>query len=129
MRDFEQALPAKKRSRSIELQDLADKFLKWVDGRNKEDNSQYYIEPSIHGLFLEKEAKAKNKNGEWDSKIRCAAFCELLYDNKYLGEKKHRINQCNAFAKSRYFDITNQLQHTKIKEREMHKNKLAYLFK
>jgi hypothetical protein len=92
-------------------------------------NSQFWIDPLLGNLFLAKEAKAKNKNGEWDSKIRCAAFCELLWDNNYIGKKINRIKQCNDFAKSRYFDIEVQLSGSKKTERATHKIRLAYLFK
>ena len=78
--------------------------------------------------FLIIEAKAKNKIGEWNSKIKCAAFCELLWENDYLGKKNNRVLQCNNFAKGRYFDIKIQLESSTKKERELHKTKLKYLF-
>jgi hypothetical protein len=88
------------------------------------------IDPMLHQLFFEKESKAKNKNNQWDTKIKCAAFCELLWNNKYLGEKKERIKKCNDFAKGRYgIDISVQLDRTKKPDREKHKKMLAYIFK
>jgi len=92
------------------------------------ENPLSIIDPAVHVLFKDKLKKALNKSGKWDSKIRCAAFCELLWDHKYLGEKKNRVQQCADFAKQWFPDLSNQLESGQNLNRIAHKRKLAFLF-
>lgn len=87
------------------------------------------IEISLRARFSKMEERALSKSGKWESKIRCAAFLELLFDKKYFTTHTERIRTCNAFAMSRYGkDVKNQLAGTAKKDRDTHKNKLKYLF-
>jgi len=82
-----------------------------------------FIDPLFLQLFLQAEKKALNGKNQFFSKIRCAAFCELLWEKRYFSESKNRILSCNNFSKNRYgTDISNSLQKTKEDERNKHKN-------
>jgi hypothetical protein len=86
----------------------------------------YLMVPELIGSFLEKEKEVTGQEGKWpDSSIRLAAFCEILFEKKYLVERKNRIKACNDFAKSRYgIDIKNSLLASKKNEREEHKTRI-----
>lgn len=88
------------------------------------------IEPDLRNIFLEKESQAQNENGGWDSQIKCAAFCELLFEKKYLINRTNRIKHTHAFFKQRYGgNIEIQLKKGKKSERDKHKLMMANLFK
>ncbi len=81
------------------------------------------IEPMLFGRFLEIERKVTNSSNKFPSQIRCAAFCEMLYDRKFILHDKHNQKRMNDFARSRYkLDIINALSHIKNPERTKHKN-------
>lgn len=93
------------------------------------DNSLLFIDPALLYFFLNTiEKNFCNNNRKWEgSNIRLAAFCELLYENKYFTvkpsmNKKRPLNFINNFSKSRYGqDILTSLHATKKKERTSHK--------
>jgi hypothetical protein len=80
------------------------------------------IEPALLKRFLEIEKDIDNKEGKFNTKIRTAAFCELLYDKKYIMNTNTRIKTIADFAKARYerdgMDITNSLKTAKNAQRE-----------
>ncbi len=81
------------------------------------------IDSAFITLFEKAEKKALGDAGKWVSSIRCAAFCELLWDKNYFNQRKNRIKVCNDFAKGRYgLDIQVSLQASKKDERDKHKN-------
>lgn len=106
-------------------------YAKFVDFLNNElnlakqnvspENSIQFIEITLQDRLVSIENRAAR---EWkDSKIRCAAFCEMLWDKKYFVEKKKRIKTCNDFAKSRYgMDIEISLSSGKEISRHRHKS-------
>ena len=82
-----------------------------------------YINPSIVSLFLSAEKKALGVNDTFPNKIRCAAFCEILYDRKYIIQSKQNQKQMRDFALARYhLNISNALLSVKQDARNKHKN-------
>jgi hypothetical protein len=85
------------------------KIINWVE----------LIEPAMLPLIENAEKKANHKS----SAIRCAAFCELLFEKKYIKPTKTRVKTLTTFAASRYgINISNALQKTKQAARNEHKN-------
>lgn len=64
------------------------------------------------------------------TKIKCAAFCELLREYNFFIESKHRIVTCRTFAYNQYnLDIKNALAGPKKDDRNKQKDRLEYYFK
>jgi hypothetical protein len=83
-----------------------------------------FINPEIHSFFINAEKKALGEIGKFNSVVRCAAFCELLYEKKYITNTKTRRVTMNAFSNSRYgINILNALAATKKAARDKHKTK------
>ncbi len=84
-----------------------------------------FIDPYFLQLFINAEKKANLNTGAFKTAIRCAAFCELLYEKKYIINVKDRRQKTMInFAKGRYgIDITNSLAASKKADRENHKYK------
>jgi hypothetical protein len=83
------------------------------------------IDPAFKGLFLKAEKKATENTLKFDTAIRCAAFCEFLYDiKKYISPTKTRQKTMVSFAKNRYdIDISKALATSKKEDREKNINK------
>ena len=96
-----------------------------------------FIDQYLLNLFHEVEGRALGSSGKFISKIRCAAFCEMLYEKKLIKQTKTRIKTMVSFAKSKYgMDIKVSLSSSKKDDRNNHKNKtvnkvpsLKYCFK
>lgn len=83
-----------------------------------------FIDPYVLEFFIKVEKKALGVSGKFTSDIRCAAFCEMLYEKKYIIQTKTRRITMNDFAKSRYgIDIGQALTTGKKIERKKHKNR------
>lgn len=81
-----------------------------------------FIDPDLINVFMESEKLALGATGKFNSKIRCAAFCELLYDKKYILQTKTRIKTMVSFAKQKYnIDIEGSLAASKKTDRNNHK--------
>ena len=91
------------------------------------------IKVELHNLLIGIEEKIKNKIGEWNqgkSKIECAAFCQLLFDNKYFVQGSTKRVTVNKFSLSRYgTDIEIQLQSKFKIDRNKHKLLLSRFFR
>jgi len=86
------------------------------------------IAPFFLNLFIEAETKALGDLATFKSKIRCAAFCEMLYERKYITNTKNRPTTLKTFAKNRYnLDIKNALAPSANKkyDRNNHKTKIV----
>ncbi len=82
-----------------------------------------FINPSILSLFLSAEKKVLEPDGKFPNKIRCAAFCEMLYKRKYIIQSKQNQKQMRDFALVRYqLNISNALLSVKHEARDKHKN-------
>ena len=82
-----------------------------------------FINPSIISLFYIAEEKALGIGGKFPNKIRCAAFCEILYERKYITQSKQNQKQMRDFALARYqLNISNALLSVKQEARNKHKN-------
>lgn len=122
-------------NRTNEMADLTvegkDDFKEEISKSSKKINStnddeEIYIEPYLLNLIIKAEQKAFGSLGTFDSKTRCAAFCEILYKKKYIKNTKTRIVTISLFAKQRYnLDIKIALGHgkNKIDDRNNHKNR------
>ncbi|HTB99319.1 MAG TPA: hypothetical protein VK705_01415 [Ferruginibacter sp.] len=83
-----------------------------------------FVDPFILQSFLDAEKKALKSSDKFSNAIRCAAFCEILYEKKYIINTKTRRKTMNNFAKSKYgIDITIALSTKNSVPRERHKNK------
>jgi len=81
-------------------------------------NWKNLIEIDLLTLIEAAEIKANPKS----STIRCAAFCEVLYQKKYIKNTKTRIKTMTSFAVSRYnMNIKIALNTSKKTGRERHK--------
>jgi hypothetical protein len=84
-----------------------------------------YLREEIVSLFYSKEKKALGNKDNF-SAIRCAAFCELLYEKKYFNPTKQKIKTLTAFAMSKYgLDIKNSLSSSKKTDRKNHQEKIV----
>ena len=82
-----------------------------------------FINSSIISLFYIAEEKALGIDGKFPNKIRCAAFCELLYEKRYIIQSKQNQKQMRDFALARYqLNISNALLSVKQEARNKHKN-------
>jgi hypothetical protein len=85
-----------------------------------------FINPAYVEEFLNAENQATANTGKFKGKIRCAAFCEILYNLGYItkGEgqaKNHSTIRMNEFSNSRYkLDIKTSM--TKKGKREPYRN-------
>jgi hypothetical protein len=81
------------------------------------------IDPYLLPLFLEAEKKATSPNLKFPSLNRCAAWCELLYQKKYLiNVNNENRKTMGKFAKARYgLNIDKALESSKKNERNEHK--------
>ncbi len=125
MRDFELTLKADVGKRSLEEQDLTDSFLDWMERKKTQNfiDPLTFIEPDILDFFIKAEKKALGEAGKFETDIRCAAFCELLYFRTYIMHTKTRQATMNEFSKGRYgINIKKALATTKKQDREKHKN-------
>ena len=69
--------------------------------------------------FYEVEKRALNGATTFNSEIRCAAFCEKLYIEKFITNTKTKNKTLTSFAKARYGkDISKALAGSKKKVRE-----------
>lgn len=86
-----------------------------------------YVDVALLERFKQIEDKATNGTKEFSSKIRCAAFCELLMKEKIIKKpEKDWAKYLNIFSQNRYkLDIGIQLKPAKTEERQEHwtKNK------
>lgn len=83
-----------------------------------------YVDPPFLQAFLRTEKLALGETGKFPNPTRCAAFCEILYEKKYLKQTKTRLITMNNFSKSKYaIDIKIALGADKAKKalREKHK--------
>lgn len=87
------------------------------------DDWKNYVNPLFVDLLCQVEEKVLNSKPTFDSTIRCAAFCELLYEKKYLINQKIKNRQTMAsFATLRYrLNIADALKTSKKPARENHK--------
>jgi hypothetical protein len=119
------------------------KFYRWFENnsakpqndalKNNLDKDESYnlIKPELHRRLedLEKKVRDEIQNHKSISRIRYAAFCELLYEHKYFIKGATRIKTLNDFAVSRYgLNIEVQLQASKKVSRAIHKKQLNKLF-
>jgi hypothetical protein len=82
-----------------------------------------FLRKEFISLFLSSEKKALGKKPNF-SAMRCAAFCELLYEKKYFNSTKLKIKTLSAFALARYgLDIKNSLATSKKADRKNHQEK------
>jgi hypothetical protein len=88
---------------------------------NRAVNPLDFIEPVYQDWFLKIENKAFTEIKE--SKIRCAAFCEMLYNKNIITNTKKWQKTLNDFSKSRYsIDIEVSLKTKNNATREKHVN-------
>lgn len=99
---------------------LFDKYLELANHKKPEVNNWIdLIEPLMLPLIENAEKKANHKS----SAIRCAAFCELLFEKKYIKPTNTRVKTLTTFAASRYgLNISNALKKSKEDDRNEHKN-------
>ena len=74
---------------------------------------------------IESKVLAYESAGNWESAVRCAAWCEKLNRMGYLGKKSKNLDRkaCTDFAQNRYnIDIKNQIITSKNSERKKHIN-------
>jgi hypothetical protein len=72
--------------------------------------------------FLQLIERAEGKAKPNLSNIRCAAFCEVLYEKKYIKQTRTRVKTMTQFAISRYgLDIGKSLLASKKKVRKNYK--------
>ena len=96
------------------------KNLETVPGLIKDGDE--YIDPLFKDLLIAAENRA-TVNRTFKHAIRCAAFCEMLYEKKYLLNKRDMGPVIKAFALVRYNKtFKSQLDFGKIKQRTQHKN-------
>lgn len=90
-------------------------------------DSLSYIDPFLVESFKKAEKMALGSNEKFGTAIRCAAFCELLYKNKYLIQAKNNIDVMDNFARSRYKipSIKNQFSTSNNGERKNHQTKIV----
>ena len=102
---------------------IKDGPTKYLDDEETNTNKSLgFIDDILIDSFLNAEKKAFGKDGKFQSEIRCAAFCEMLYSNKYIRHTKTRQKTINDFAKSRYgIVVSNALLTSKKANREKHK--------
>ena len=82
-----------------------------------------FLKEEIISLFFSSEKKALGNKPNF-SAIRCAAFCELLYEKKYFNPTKLKIKTLSAFALAKYgLDIKNSLASSKKADRKNHQEK------
>jgi hypothetical protein len=87
---------------------------------NLKDDALELIDDMLQDRFLTIEKKA-TIDGSFNTNIRCAAFCELLYDKGYLKKAKNKRIKQNDFAKKRYgINIESALKPSKKVERKKH---------
>ena len=92
---------------------------------NKID-SLTFIEPFFLTLFIDAEKKALGDLSTFKSKIRCAAFCEILYERKYITNSDNRVITMSSFAKTRYnlnIKVSLAAARNKKEDRNNHKNR------
>lgn len=95
----------------------------------KEFDPLSLIDPTMQKLFKLAENKATSDTQTFTTLIRCAAFCELLYEKKYLMNTNSRIKTMTTFAKGKYaLDISKALATSKNTERNEHKTKVKNNF-
>jgi hypothetical protein len=83
-----------------------------------------FIDEFIMDTFLEAEKKALAPNEKFSSDVRCAAFCELLYERKHIKQTKTNQITMNEFAKLRYgLDIKLALATSKSEDRKSHQKR------
>lgn len=89
-----------------------------------------FIKPELVTLLEKLEEKIfKNQEKTWASRIKCAAFCELLYEKKYFLKGATRIKSVAEFALLRYgMNIQVQLKGDKKVDRITHKEQLRKYF-
>ncbi len=81
-----------------------------------------FIDPLMVKFFLDAEKKALEGVDKFQSEVRCAAFCELLYERKYITNTMTRQKTMSDFAKSRYgISISKALYSSKTNNRAKHK--------
>ena len=84
-----------------------------------------FLRDEFVSLFSSKEKIALGNKANF-SAIRCAAFCELLYEKKYFKPTKQKIKTLIAFAMSKYgLDIKNSLSSSKKTDRKNHQEKIV----
>lgn len=83
-----------------------------------------FIQIEVQDLFRKAEKKALGEAEKFNSNVRCAAFCELLYEKHYIKRTKNNRVLLNKFALGRYgIDITDALASSKNAQRKKHKSK------
>lgn len=92
---------------------------------NRPNNGSVELEIEFIELVGKYEQELKKDVIKWkkgDDQIGCAAFCEVLFKNRYLTDKKRNLLAPEIFAFNRYdrIDIRNQMQPAKKKERDKH---------
>ena len=128
-KDLNRLLRDLKSGKSIYNQKFNNKFDTPID-RSYDDNLNgidplRLIDPDFKSLFLEAEKKATDNTLKFKTAIRCAAFCELLFDvKKYILYTDTRQKTMVSFAKGRYdIHILKALATSKKADREKNKNK------
>lgn len=99
---------------------------KKYDDINEKIDPLSFIDPLLTELFKAAEAKALGSPGKFNTQIRCAAFCELLWNRKYISNTKTRRKTITEFAKTRYgLNVEKSLASSKKEKREEHINKIV----
>lgn len=91
------------------------------------------IKSELHDRLSIVESKIESKISNWkqsENKIECAAFCQLMYDNKWFIKGSTNRKTVNQFALNKYgIDISIQLISKFNVDREKHKILLKRHFK
>jgi hypothetical protein len=100
---------------------------KSVEKKIDKVSCEQYIKSELIDRLTEVESKMKIMIDSFSqSKIKCAAWVELLMDKGYFNieHKKTNLKSCTSFAKARYnVDITNQMKPAKNGDRNNHKKR------
>ena len=102
------------------------KMLAKENGHKNENliDDESLLDPDLKLLFFAAEKKALGESGKFDTDIRCAAFCEIAYDKKYISHTKTRQKTMISFAKIRYGrNIRIGLSKSKSQSRISHKTR------
>ena len=89
--------------------------------KENKTNALNLIFPALHERFLDCECIATNETREFVTQIRCATFCEQIYNKNYFHKSNNSREVITRFALSRYgINIKNSLSKAKEKERKKH---------
>ena len=104
----------------FELKAECESYFENLTGETRTTTLKWQDLINIELLQLIERAEVKAKPDL--SNIRCAAFCEVLYEKKYIKQTRTRVKTMTQFAISRYGrDISKSLLASKKKERKNYK--------